>query len=135
MSNSKCKNSSLYLWDLIEGTSEAINGISKYRHLSIIFRDCSFITNFICRNRAKFFNFKVCKKCFKRQFIRRNNSILAFNCSEIYLEIIKLHLIIHEINKLATLKRMKKKRKMKKRRKITKNRRMKLMKGKSIMIF
>ena len=44
------KNSSLYLWDLIEGTSEAINGISKYRHLSIIFRDCSFITNFICRN-------------------------------------------------------------------------------------
>ena len=32
------KNSSLYLWDLIEGTSEAINGISKYRHLSTIFR-------------------------------------------------------------------------------------------------
>ena len=32
------KNSSLYLWDLIEGTSETIDGIPKYYHLSTIFR-------------------------------------------------------------------------------------------------
>ena len=61
------KGSSLYLWDLVESSSESIEGVSKYNILSRIFKTAHTLPT-SSAGLAEFFSSQAGEKCFKKQF-------------------------------------------------------------------
>jgi len=70
------KGSSLYLWDLIEGTSETIEGISKYPFLSLIFRTAHSLPTSSAGLEQSFSNLKLVKNALRSNLIEETTQAL-----------------------------------------------------------